>query len=182
MPQETDANTNVDGDHDPYVPVTFRRIIKAANTYTCWRFIRLDPIRLVAMGRMEDRWGLSFQADLSFEEFDNRLFLLVKIAEKVRSRGVDVKKLVLAVICSKGSASSVNWNEEFGTICISTRAPCPGRRDDLLEPMKSFCTPVKNLLENTYIRQAVRIGEGRLCGIPIDLFSQKYNEAHTADD
>ncbi len=176
MPPEDDAGEEIGDHHQPPDRITFSEIVEAADSLTPWRRIYPDPSQPRWVGRMEDRWGWSFQADLSFEESDRQLLLHIQLAEQVHRSATGVKMSILIAESCCDQTCKINYDEELGTIWIWAHTDCPRHHGHLKEMLYSLCNTFKMLLESEQLMEAVRIGGGKLRGLPIDLFSEKYDE------
>ena len=161
---------------------TFGKIIEAADARTCWRCIYRLRLKPLAVGRIEDRRGLSFQADLTFAETGNRLLLLGQLAKEVRRRQGHVPELVRKSKSSAPPDCGILWDEGLGTIRLRAAITCPDWHEGLPGPLQSLCCAFKEMLENTYLRLAVTAGGGKLCGIPIDLFTNPKYDGYAGPD
>ncbi len=155
--------------------VNFHQIVEVAKTFTCWRPIYPESSKPTYIGRMEDRVGWSFQANLCFAGTDKHLLLMTPLAAGVLDSRDKVRELILSASSSCDPKCDGHWAEELGTIWIWATDICPERQEQLLEVLPIFCQAFKNWLENPNLRLAVKLGGGRLCGAPVDLFNEKYD-------
>ncbi|GEM_PF-5231660 len=166
---------------EPPDNITFKDIVETVSDYTPWRRIYPDPFHPKYVGRLEDRWGWSFQADLSFEESDRQLLLQIMLADKVHRNAADVWELILIAESYCDQACNINYDEELGTLWIWAQIDCTRCNGHFKKTMYSFCSTFKMLLESEQLMKAIKIGGGQLRGVPIDLFSEKYNELISGD-
>ena len=162
--------------HDKDPPITFKAIVTDAEAYTCWRWIYSHRFKPVSVGRIEDQWNLSFAVEASYEELRNKLLVAARYARKVHSRPCAVERLIRLATERAHKSCWVEWDCRLGTIWIFAAGTCPRYPWELPEAISALCDAVKRLLDDRNMRTAVRIGEGELCGVPVDLFSTKFDE------
>ena len=167
-------------DEEP--PITFKAIVTDAEAYTCWRRIYSHRFKPVSVGRIDDQWNLSFAVEASYEELRNKLLVAARYASKVHSRPCAVEKLIRLATERAHKSCWIEWDRCLGTIWIRATGDCPKYRGELPEAISALCDAVKRLLDDRNLRTAVRSGEGELCGVPVDLFSAKFDEKARRDD
>jgi hypothetical protein len=162
--------------------ITFKAIVSDAEAYTCWRKIYSDRFEPVSVGRIEDQWNLSFAVEASYEELRNKLLVAARYARKVHSRPCAVERLIRLATERAHKSCWIEWDHRLGTIWIRAAGTCPRYPWELPEAISALCDAVKRLLDDRNLRTAVRSGEGELCGVPVDLFSAKFDEKVRRDD
>ena len=164
----------IDDNYEPHENTTFNDIVEAANAHTSWRYICCH--QLLAVGRLENQYGWSFQADISVDEPSRQLSLQIKVADEVHHSAAAARKLILIAESNCNHICEINYDEELGTIRIRAQIDYTKHNGQLAEILCRICNTSKTLLGSEHLMGAVKIGGGKLRRIPMDLFSDKYDE------
>lgn len=145
----------------------FRGIVDAAKKK--WIHLFRRPQDYVAFGHLIVLRRRSTRFILTYEPLENRIKVWGAIADQVQNRSDKFRDLFDRANAAYPQAKAI-YDSDHNIVLIESNGGCPTHKDDVPREVNLIYDDLISLINDEILLTALRIGNARLLGIPIDLW------------